>query len=204
MDQLDYFHEDVREQSVVSLGSMLRVTFQASEGDVSSEAMQTVLGEVIPSYLEVIGSDSEMGIVACALEGIKKAYVEIGIESVFPHMDKILMLLHHMCKGELICQTMGQDEDEDDEEGGECYVEDDDDTVGLMDIVTDVLGGLPKLCGGALVVPIQPCVEALLDMTVPTKSSDTRAMGIGCLADVIDGFGAEHAEPYVHLDVCIG
>uniref|UniRef100_A0A673VM44 Importin 4 n=1 Tax=Salmo trutta TaxID=8032 RepID=A0A673VM44_SALTR len=175
----DFPHEDVRRAAFGAMGQFCRAqhkVWQENPTEANHQAMQKLLGVVLPSFLEAVRGERERQVVMGVLEamnGVLKACQGEALQSP-GRLQEISQAIR-----DTVCQDGGGDEADDDEQQAEYDA-----------MLQEFAGeGIPLLASAVPADTFQPHLNELLPLIMnKAKSSCTvadRSFSVGTLGEIL-------------------
>ncbi|XP_029611497.1 importin-4 [Salmo trutta] len=180
----DFPHEDVRRAAFGAMGQFCRAqhkVWQENPTEANHQAMQKLLGVVLPSFLEAVRGERERQVVMGVLEamnGVLKACQGEALQSP-GRLQEISQAIRDVLKKRTVCQDGGGDEADDDEQQAEYDA-----------MLQEFAGeGIPLLASAVPADTFQPHLNELLPLIMnKAKSSCTvadRSFSVGTLGEIL-------------------
>ncbi|KAL1006374.1 hypothetical protein UPYG_G00071530, partial [Umbra pygmaea] len=184
----DFPHEDVRRAAFGAMGQFCRAqhkVWQENPTEVNHQALQKLLGVVLPSFLEAVRTERERQVVMGVLEamnGVLKACQGEALQTP-GCLKEISQAIRDVLKKKTVCQDAGADEADDDEQQAEYDA-----------MLQEFAGeGIPLLASAVPADTFQPHLNELLPLIMnKAKSSCTvadRSFSVGTLGEILQSLG---------------
>ncbi|CAB1349675.1 unnamed protein product [Coregonus sp. 'balchen'] len=180
----DFPHEDVRRAAFGAMGQFCRAqhkVWQENPTETNHQALQKLLGVVLPSFLEAVRSERERQVVMGVLEAMNAVLKACQGEALQSpgRLQEISQAIRDVLKKRTVCQDGGGDEAEDDEQQAEYDA-----------MLQEFAGeGIPLLASAVPADTFQPYLNELLPLIMnKAKSSCTvadRSFSVGTLGEIL-------------------
>ncbi|XP_041717455.1 importin-4 isoform X2 [Coregonus clupeaformis] len=180
----DFPHEDVRRAAFGAMGQFCRAqhkVWQENPTEANHQALQKLLGVVLPSFLEAVHSERERQVVMGVLEAMNAVLKACQGEALQSPglLQEISQAIRDVLKKRTVCQDGGGDEAEDDEQQAEYDA-----------MLQEFAGeGIPLLASAVPADTFQPYLNELLPLIMnKAKSSCTvadRSFSVGTLGEIL-------------------
>uniref|UniRef100_A0A4W5NHS7 Importin 4 n=1 Tax=Hucho hucho TaxID=62062 RepID=A0A4W5NHS7_9TELE len=180
----DFPHEDVRRAAFGAMGQFCRAqhkVWQENPTEANHQAMQKLLGVVLPSFLEAVRSERERQVVMGVLEAMNAVLKACQGEALQSpgRLQEISQAIRDVLKKRTVCQDGGGDEADDDEQQAEYDA-----------MLQEFAGeGIPLLASAVPADTFQPHLNELLPLIMnKAKSSCTvadRSFSVGTLGEIL-------------------
>ncbi|KAK6299746.1 hypothetical protein J4Q44_G00297790 [Coregonus suidteri] len=180
----DFPHEDVRRAAFGAMGQFCRAqhkVWQENPTETNHQALQKLLGVVLPSFLEAVRSERERQVVMGVLEAMNAVLKACQGEALQSpgRLQEISQAIRDVLKKRTVCQDGGGDEAEDDEQQAEYDA-----------MLQEFAGeGIPLLASAVSADTFQPYLNELLPLIMnKAKSSCTvadRSFSVGTLGEIL-------------------
>uniref|UniRef100_A0A8C7V321 Importin 4 n=1 Tax=Oncorhynchus mykiss TaxID=8022 RepID=A0A8C7V321_ONCMY len=178
----DFPHEDVRRAAFVAMGQFCRAqhkVWQENPTEADHQALQKLLGVVLPSFLEAVHSERERHVVMGVLEAMNAVLKACQGEALQSpgRLQEISQAIRDVLKKRTVCQDGGGDEADDDEQQAEYDA-----------MLQEFAGeGIPLLASAVPAETFQPYLNELLPL-IMNKLSYTvadRSFSVGTLGEIL-------------------
>lgn len=180
----DFPHEDVRRAAFGAMGQFCRAqhkVWQENPTEANHQAMQKLLGVVLPSFLEAVRGERERQVVMGVLEAMNAVLKACQGEALQSpgRLQEISQAIRDVLKKRTVCQDGGGDEADDDEQQAEYDA-----------MLQEFAGeGIPLLASAVPADTFQPHLNELLPLIMnKAKSSCTvadRSFSVGTLGEIL-------------------
>ncbi|XP_070961112.1 importin-4 [Oncorhynchus clarkii lewisi] len=180
----DFPHEDVRRAAFGAMGQFCRAqhkVWQENPTVANHQAMQKLLGVVLPSFLEAVRGERERQVVMGVLEAMNAVLKACQGEALQSpgRLQEISQAIRDVLKKRTVCQDGGGDEADDDEQQAEYDA-----------MLQEFAGeGIPLLASAVPADTFQPHLNELLPLIMnKAKSSCTvadRSFSVGTLGEIL-------------------
>ncbi|KAM9552687.1 importin-4-like isoform 1-T1 [Salvelinus alpinus] len=180
----DFPHEDVRRAAFVAMGQFCRAqhkVWQENPTEADHQALQKLLGVVLPSFLEAVHSERERQVVMGVLEAMNAVLKACQGEALQSpgRLQEISQAIRDVLKKRTVCQDGGGDEADDDEQQAEYDA-----------MLQEFAGeGIPLLASAVPAETFQPYLNELLPLIMnKAKLSYTvadRSFSVGTLGEIL-------------------
>uniref|UniRef100_A0A8C7NL40 Importin 4 n=1 Tax=Oncorhynchus mykiss TaxID=8022 RepID=A0A8C7NL40_ONCMY len=177
-------HEDVRRAAFVAMGQFCRAqhkVWQENPTEADHQALQKLLGVVLPSFLEAVHSERERHVVMGVLEAMNAVLKACQGEALQSpgRLQEISQAIRDVLKKRTVCQDGGGDEADDDEQQAEYDA-----------MLQEFAGeGIPLLASAVPAETFQPYLNELLPLIMnKAKLSYTvadRSFSVGTLGEIL-------------------
>uniref|UniRef100_A0A8C8CNA7 Importin N-terminal domain-containing protein n=1 Tax=Oncorhynchus tshawytscha TaxID=74940 RepID=A0A8C8CNA7_ONCTS len=178
----DFPHEDVRRAAFVAMGQFCRAqhkVWQENPTEADHQALQKLLGVVLPSFLEAVHSERERQVVMGVLEAMNAVLKACQGEALQSpgRLQEISQAIRDVLKKRTVCQDGGGDEADDEEQQAEYDA-----------MLQEFAGeGIPLLASAVPAETFQPYLNELLPL-IMNKLSYTvadRSFSVGTLGEIL-------------------
>uniref|UniRef100_A0A673XUK0 Importin 4 n=1 Tax=Salmo trutta TaxID=8032 RepID=A0A673XUK0_SALTR len=178
----DFPHEDVRRAAFVAMGQFCRAqhkVWQENPTEADHQALQKLLGVVLPSFLEAVHSERERQVVMGVLEAMNAVLKACQGEALQSpgRLQDISQAIRDVLKKRTVCQDGGGDEADEDEQQAEYDA-----------MLQEFAGeGIPLLASAVPAETFQPYLNELLPL-IMNKLSYTvadRSFSVGTLGEIL-------------------
>uniref|UniRef100_A0A673XW92 Importin 4 n=1 Tax=Salmo trutta TaxID=8032 RepID=A0A673XW92_SALTR len=175
-------HEDVRRAAFVAMGQFCRAqhkVWQENPTEADHQALQKLLGVVLPSFLEAVHSERERQVVMGVLEAMNAVLKACQGEALQSpgRLQDISQAIRDVLKKRTVCQDGGGDEADEDEQQAEYDA-----------MLQEFAGeGIPLLASAVPAETFQPYLNELLPL-IMNKLSYTvadRSFSVGTLGEIL-------------------
>ncbi|XP_043835956.1 importin-4 isoform X2 [Dromiciops gliroides] len=185
-------HINVRKAAYETLGQFccsLHKVSQTVPSEQNSFALQTALGQVVPSFLQAVNEDRERLVVMSVLEALTSLLRNCGPFVLQPprRLAELCNVVKAVLQKKIACQDPEEDEEDEMEQAEYDAM--------LLEHAGEVIPALASAAGGETFAPFfVGFLPLLLRKAKPGGSVAEKSFAVGTLAEVVQGLGAFSAQ----------